>query len=148
MPDRALPQPVGSGAIVLAPRPRDQRREGVVQLEGDARLAVQKPAPPAAQQALVERLEHRHDGLRARPIAAIGLDRKADVPAPMPRPQARDRNDPRWDKPKRELADRYEPRRGDPGKYPLRPPAEPVRQRSDARPKRPRRRGPTEQLAG
>jgi hypothetical protein len=54
----------------------------VVRLERHRRLAAQQAPPPAALQALVQRLVHRHHTLHARAVGAVGLDAQAHVAPP------------------------------------------------------------------
>ncbi len=61
---------------------RARRGARVVHLQRQRRLAEQQPPPPPPQQALVQRPEHRHDGLDARVIASVGLDPQAHVATP------------------------------------------------------------------
>lgn len=73
-------------------KPGRARGLGVVDLESERRLPQEQPAPPTAQQALVERRKHRSHFLSARVIVAVHLDLHACVaPAPA-REQARERH--------------------------------------------------------
>ena len=80
----------------------------MVHLERHGRLTQQQSPPPAAQQALVQRLEHRHDRLGAGPVGAVGLDPQTHVATSTPGPPARERDE----RSQREHERDEQPRRG------------------------------------
>src|SRR6185437_15674742 len=58
-------------------------------LQADRWLPAKQTPPPAALQALVQRLEHGYELLQRAVVAAIGDDAQADIAAFSPRRQAR-----------------------------------------------------------
>ena len=76
-------QPPGAGE-----RERDRAPGAVVDLQRQRGLAVQQAPVPAAQQALVQGLEHEHETLRGGRVGAVDLDGEAHIHARAPCPGA------------------------------------------------------------
>ncbi len=73
-------------------QPRGRRR-GVMHLERHGRLTGKQTPPPAAKQALVQHLEHRHHGLGAGPVRAIRLNPQTHVATTAANVVTRESND-------------------------------------------------------